>query len=122
MRAAGFGFLATLGQNPAEARNALRSPRGSAFDDGAMPTYELPQLPGRPVPFWGLQDVTCIELPPGTAHEEILNVCRRHCRSDHFVLVDEYGEIRETFLLGAAMSAEHGKDITQGYRIYKTSL
>jgi hypothetical protein len=32
-----------------------------AFDDGSMPQYELPQLPGKPVPFYGLQDVTRIE-------------------------------------------------------------
>ncbi len=92
-----------------------------AFDDGAMPSYELPQLPGRRVPFWGLQDVTCVELPPGTGHDEILNICRRQCRSDHFVLIDDYKELPETFLLGAAMLAEHGSDSTQGYRIYKTS-
>jgi len=53
-----------------------------AFDDGAMPKYELPQLPGAPVPFYGLQDVTRIELPRGATEEEILNLCRERCRSD----------------------------------------
>jgi hypothetical protein len=92
-----------------------------AFDDGAMPSYELRQLPGRPVPFYGLQDVTKLELPQGISDEGMLALCRERCRSDHFVLIDEYREIPETFMLGAAMSAEGGMDTTNGYRIYRTS-
>lgn len=90
-----------------------------AFDDSAMPRYELPQLPGAPVPFYGLQDVTSIELCHGATEEEILNICRERCRSDHFVLIDEYKEIPDTFMLGAAMCAEGDMDSTLGYRIFK---
>jgi hypothetical protein len=90
-----------------------------AFDDGAMPEYELPQLPGAPVPFYGLQDVTRIELPHGVTGEETLNICREHCRSDHFVLIDEYKEIPDTFMLGAAMCAEANINSAHGYRIFK---
>jgi hypothetical protein len=90
-----------------------------AFDDGAMPKYELPQLPGTPVPFYGLQDVTTIELPRGTTEEQILNICRERCRSNHFVLIDAYKEIPDTFMLGAAMCAEANMDSTHGYRIFK---
>jgi hypothetical protein len=90
-----------------------------AFDDGAMPKYELPQLPGTPVPFYGLQDVTTIELPRGTTQEQILKICRERCRSNHFVLIDEYKEIPDTFMLGAAMCAETNMDSTHGYRIFK---
>ena len=90
-----------------------------AFDDGAMPKYELPQLPGAPVPFYGLQDVTRIELPRGATEEEILNLCRERCRSEHFVLINEYREIPDTFMLGAAMCAEGNMDSTHGYRIFK---
>lgn len=90
-----------------------------AFDDGAMPKFELPQLPGKPVPFYGLQDVTPIDLRPGATEEEILNICRDHCRSDHFVLVDAYKTIPDTFMLGAAMSAESNMDSSQGYRLFK---
>ena len=91
-----------------------------AFDDGAMPTYELPQLPGTPVPFYGLQDVMRIEFPPrGATEEEVLNICRERCRSDHFILIDEYKEIPDTFMLGAAMCAESNMDSTYGYRIFK---
>jgi hypothetical protein len=93
-----------------------------AFDDGAMPKYELPQLPGAPVPFCGLQDVTRIELPRGATEEEILNICRERCRSDHFVLIDEYKEIPDTFMLGAATCAEGNMDSTHGYRIFKKHL
>ncbi|MEZ5351525.1 MAG: hypothetical protein R2762_02730 [Bryobacteraceae bacterium] len=49
--------------------------------------------------------VTPMDLPAGTSEEEILNICERHCRSDHFVLIDAYKPIPETFMLGAAMSA-----------------
>jgi hypothetical protein len=91
-----------------------------AFDDGAMPSYELRQLPGRPVPFYGLQDVTRIDMPHGISADQLLARCRELCRSDHFVLLDEYREIPETFMLGAAMSAEGGMETTHGYRIYKT--
>ena len=66
-----------------------------------------------------MQDVTPIDLPQGTGHDETLNICRRRCRSDHFVLIDDYREISETFLLGAAMSAEAGQNSTEGYRLYK---
>lgn len=62
-----------------------------AFDDGAMPKYELRQLPGKPVPFYGLQDVTAIDLPTGTTEEQILD----------------------------AMSAEANREVMQGYRIFK---
>ena len=90
-----------------------------AFDDGAMPTYELPQLAGAPVPFYGLQDVTRIELRHGATEEEILNICRERCRSDNFILIDEYKEIPDTFMLGAAMCAESKVDSLHGYRLFK---
>jgi len=90
-----------------------------AFDDGAMPKYELSQLPGTPVPFYGLQDVKRIDLPHKATEEEILEICREHCRSDHFILIDEYKEIPDTFMLGAAMCAESNGDSAHGYRIFK---
>jgi len=90
-----------------------------AFDDGAMPEYELPHLPGASVPFYGLQEVRRIELPYGATEEGILNVCRGYCRSDHFILIDEYKEITDTFMLGAAMCAESNLDSMHGYRIFK---
>jgi hypothetical protein len=90
-----------------------------AFDDGEMPKYELPQLPGKPVPFYGLQDVTPINLPIDANEEDVLRMCREHCRSDHFVLIDQYQDIKDTFMLAAAMSAEGDMDSTQGYRIFK---
>jgi hypothetical protein len=90
-----------------------------AFDDGAMPKYELRQLPGKPVPFFGPQDVTAIDLPAGATEEQILKMCRERCRSDDFVLIDEYKDIKDTFMLGAAMNAGSNMESTQGYRIYK---
>jgi hypothetical protein len=46
-------------------------------------------------------------------------MCRERCRSDHFVLIDGYEDIKDTFMLGAAMSAEGNMESTQGYRIFK---
>ena len=82
-----------------------------------MPKYELPQLPGKAIPFYGLQDVTEIPLPAGATEEEILKMCHERCRSDHLILIDEYKEIKDTFMLSAAMSAESNMEITNGYRI-----
>jgi len=90
-----------------------------AFDNGAMSKYELPQLPGKPVPFYGLQDVPPIDLPAGSTEEQILEMCRARCRSYHFVLIDAYKDIKDTFMLGAAMSAEANLDETEGYRIFE---
>ena len=55
----------------------------------------------------------------GATEEEILNLCQRHCRSDHFILIDEFKAITDTFMLGAAMSAESNRDSAHGYRIFK---
>lgn len=91
-----------------------------AFDDGQMPEYRFPQAPDIPVPFYGLQTVQTIKLAPGTSTEQILAACRDRCRSDKFVLIDEYKELPSHFLLGAAMSAEHDVEMVADYRIYKT--
>ena len=90
-----------------------------AFDDGAMPKYEFRRLPGKPVPFYGMQDVTKIDLPAGATEEQVVKMCRQRCRSNHFVLIDEYKDINDTFMLGAAMSAEANKDSISGYRIFR---
>jgi len=113
-----FGFFYRLG-SAQKAMGVNEYWEVYAFDDGAMPNYELPQLPGRPVPFYGLQDVTRIELPNGATEADILNICRERCRSDHFILIDEYKKIPDTFMLGAAMCAESNIDSTHGYRIFK---
>jgi hypothetical protein len=83
-----------------------------------MPRYELRQMPGHEVPFYGLQNVDPIKLEPGTTMEGILNICREYCKSDHFVLIDEYRPVKDTFLVGAGMSAEAGMQTSDGCRIY----
>lgn len=88
------------------------------FDDGKMPRYELPQMPGREIPFYGLQDVNPIKLEPGTTLVRILDICRERCKSDHFLLIDQYRAIKNTFLVGAAMSAESDIQTSDGYRIF----
>jgi hypothetical protein len=91
-----------------------------AFDDGAMPQHELPRSAGKTVPFYGLQDVTRLELPAGADEEQIVATCRDRCRSDHFVLIDEYRDIRDSFMVGATICAENGLASVEGYRLFKT--
>ena len=86
---------------------------------GPSPNTNCASCPESRSLFTGLQDVTKIDLPSGATEEEILNLCQEHCRSDHFVLIDECKAIPDTFMLGAAMSAGSNIDSTQGYRIFK---
>lgn len=90
-----------------------------AFDDGSMPGYAHRQLPGKHLPFYGLADVTPLEFPEGASEDDILKICRQKCRSEHLVLIDHYTDVADTFMLGAAMSAESGLDCVAGYRIFK---
>jgi hypothetical protein len=73
------------------------------------------QVPGKPVPFYRYKN----DLRPGATEQEILNLCHSHCRSDHFVLIDEYKAIPETFTLGATTSAWSSRGSAHGYRIFK---
>jgi hypothetical protein len=59
-----------------------------------------------------------IKVEPGLTVEQILAICREHCKSDYFVLIEEYHPVRETFLVGAEMSAGAGVQMAEGCRIY----
>jgi hypothetical protein len=117
-RAEAFAFFWQLGAS-LRAMGTLEYGEIYAFDDGMMPKYELGQMPGHPVPFYGLQDVTPIALPKEATEQEILRICRARCRSDHFVLIDEYKDLPVKFMLGAAMLAEANREATDGYRIFR---
>ena len=114
-----FDFFRKLGAS-AEEMGVDEYSEIYAFDDGQMPEHRLPHLPDIPVPFYGLQKVQTIKLAPGTSTEKILAACRDRCRSDKFVLIDEYTELPSHFMLGAAMSAENDVEMVADYRIYKT--
>jgi hypothetical protein len=88
------------------------------FDDGQMPRYVLRGGGNIEVPFYGLQEVYPIKLEPGATMEQILTICRERCKSDHFVLIEEYRPVKKTFLVGAEMSAEAGMQTVEGCRIY----
>ena len=88
------------------------------FDDGQMPRYVLRGGGNPEVPFYGLQEVHPIKLDQGLTTEQILAICREHCKSDHFVLIEEYHPVKETFLVGAEMSADAGIQTAEGCRIY----
>jgi hypothetical protein len=88
-----------------------------AFEDNSM--RDNRQRGGQPLPFYGLADVTRLDLPAGATEEDVLKICRANCRSAHFVLIDAYKDIADTFMLGAAMCAEAGLDSVEGYRIFK---
>jgi len=63
------------------------------FDDGHMPRYVVHEK--IEVPFYGLQEVYPIKLEPGVTMEQLLNICREHCKSDHFVLIEEYHPVKK---------------------------
>ena len=88
------------------------------FDDGQMPRYVLSGGGNIEVPFYGLQEVHPIKLEPSLTMEQILTVCREHCKSDYFVLIEEYRPVKKTFLLGAEMSASAGVQMAEGCPIY----
>jgi hypothetical protein len=90
------------------------------FDDGHMPQYELRDMPGSPLPFYGLQDVDPIQLPTGSTLDDVLRICRTHCNSRHFIVIDKYQEIPDHFFHGLLMSTDAQKDTAYGYRIYRT--
>ena len=90
-----------------------------AFDDGAMPKFEPRQSTGNLLPFYGLEDVTRLEVLDTASEEEIVRLCRQHCRSDHFILIDEYKRIPKSFMLAAAMCADSGRESADGYSIFK---
>jgi hypothetical protein len=88
------------------------------FDDGQMPRYILRGGGNFEVPFYGLQEVHPIKLEPGATMEQILAICREHCKSDHFVLIEEYQPVRDRFLVGAELCVETGAQAIEGCRIY----
>ena len=55
--------------------------KSSAFDDGAMPRYEYRQFPGKHLPFYGLADVTPLELPEAASEDDILKSGKNAARS-----------------------------------------
>jgi hypothetical protein len=88
------------------------------FDDGQMPRYVLRGGGNIEVPFYGLQEVYPIKLEPGVTMEQILTICREKCKSDHFVVIEDYFPVKQTFLAEAEMSADAGMQIIDGCRIY----
>ena len=88
-----------------------------AFDDGDMPRY-WDQRINDALPFHGLQPVTVIPVASNIRREEILRLCRDHCRAPKFVLVDSYQELQQNFgqdLLGACL---RGSSDVLGYHIH----
>jgi hypothetical protein len=66
-------------------------------------------------------DVTLLELPSAASEDDMLKTSRQKCRSEYFVLIHQYTDVTDTFMLGAAMSAESGSDYVSGYRCSKRS-
>lgn len=88
------------------------------FDDGKMPRYELPQVPGMPVPFYGLQDVIVIKCSASDSADALIEAARKECRSTHFVLIDVYQDLPDDFIVQALMTPRDGKSSVLGYRVY----
>ena len=90
------------------------------FDDGSMPQYEMRGMPGQPLPFYGLQEVDPITLPTGSTHDEILRICRKHCNSSYFMVIDRYQDIPDHFFHGILMNIDAEEGRAYGYEIYAT--
>jgi hypothetical protein len=112
-----FKFFYDLGMSSREFRDSEWADI-YGFDDGNMPRYQLRQAPHLDVPFYSLQKVHPLKIAPGTTHEEILSICRDHCKADKFLLIDHYQELPKHFLLMVVVACDAGKDTIFGYRIY----
>jgi hypothetical protein len=92
------------------------------FDDGCMPQYELRQFSGRPLPFYGLQDVDPIALPPGGTLDDVIRICREYCNSTHFVLIDNYQKLPNYFFHSVLLSISANCSVVHGYKIYPAKV
>ena len=52
--------------------------------------------------------------------DDILRVCREHCNSTHFIIIDNANNIPEHFFDSVLLSIDANHDTSDGYRIYKS--
>jgi hypothetical protein len=78
----------------------------------------MKQIPGVPVPFFGLQDVVVIECTSSDGVDELVTTARKQCRSTHFVMIDVFQELPDDFMMRALATPRDGNSKVLGYRVY----
>jgi hypothetical protein len=89
-----------------------------AFDDGNMPEYKI-EFINETIPFCGLQDFHIIKIVPSFSQSDILELCKKNCRSDQFLLIDKHRRIPENFIKTLIDYCKSGKDRILNFSIYK---
>lgn len=87
-----------------------------AFDDGDMPKYPSERIGGT-FPFYGLQDVSTIELPTDTSTASIDLLCRQRSPARVIAVVNMYSILTEDFVTNVLRWAEAGQGYCQGLRL-----
>jgi len=85
------------------------------FDDGNMPRYGGGT---KWAPFFGLQDVAPIPLQGVATQNDILELCRKHCLSDKFLIIHDHIQASRDFVTQAVHNAEAGKNQYLNFGIY----
>ena len=107
-----FAFFQKIGSQAKRAENYLGAwIEVFGFDDGSRSRSELP--------FFGLQEVMVEKCEAGATKEALLDICRKACRSSHFVLVDTYQDLPDDFIASALGAQMNGVSTVLGYRIYR---
>lgn len=89
-----------------------------AFDDGKMPKYYNKKIKSS-WPFYGLHNVKVIKF---TKKMNVLEECKKRCRSKRFVLIDHYRNIPDNFKDTLIDYCNSGKNKILGYNIYNYNL
>jgi hypothetical protein len=113
-----FNFFKSLGN---QAKDVARSGIWIdivGFDDGKMPSYQMKDNSDLRIPFFGLQEVTVRKLVGHVKREKLIEICRKNCRSPHFLILDNHQELSNDFLLRAACAAGWGQEDFLSYQIY----
>lgn len=116
-----FAFFRRIGTQAKWAENRVgKWIEVFAFDDGRMPTYELPFAPGVRAPFFGLQDVVVIKCATTDGAETFVEAARKECRSSRLIIMDTFQELPDDFLMKALSASSRGNSSYMGYRFYNS--
>ncbi|MBT4210074.1 MAG: hypothetical protein HOE19_04145 [Candidatus Komeilibacteria bacterium] len=89
-----------------------------AFDDGKMPEYYDERI-NNTWPFYGLQHFKVIKI--NKENNNIIDICKSHCRSKKFVLINSYRKIPPNFKDTLFEYCGSDKYKILGYNIYDVS-
>jgi hypothetical protein len=112
-----FAFFKEIGNQAKMAKNRCGAwVELFGLDDGAMPQY-LDARIGAAWPFYGLQEVRTVGCSAADGREALIEVCRRRCRSSHFVFVDTWQPLPADFVISALAAQRAGANRVLQYEI-----